>query len=377
MIASAFPPERCAHPSAPAILVWRAWRRITRRHVAMAFAFAVAILVFSGPINWYYASPAWSTASIAISVVETLALAFSLLICLPVADEIALVARHRWLPYLVAALVASAFSVLAASVCAHLWTAAGETLPSNGDSTINEVVGAMWIALLATFAYAWSQWWSRGQKALHVAQLEQAELGREAVALQLQAAQARVEPRFLFDTLAQVESLYATDAERADRMLDDMVVYLRAALPGLQESSSTVAKEADLARAYLAIRKASLGDSLRFDLAVPTVARDARLAPMVLLPLVETMLAHLQSAPAAASLAVDAAVDNGRLRVSIRGAAEWGMREAPALAGIEPIRERLQALHAGAASLALDTDGHGQVWISLEVPHERTDRDHR
>ena len=69
--------------------------------------------------------------------------------------------------------------------------------------------------------------------------------------------QARVEPRFLFNTLAQVERLYEIDAQRADRMLDDLIVYLRAALPQLRETTSTLSREIELAKAYLNIVEAA------------------------------------------------------------------------------------------------------------------------
>jgi hypothetical protein len=49
--------------------------------------------------------------------------------------------------------------------------------------------------------------------------------------------QARVEPPFLFNTLAQVKRLYEMDATLAQRMLDDLVAYLRAAMPHMRDTS--------------------------------------------------------------------------------------------------------------------------------------------
>ena len=81
--------------------------------------------------------------------------------------------------------------------------------------------------------------------------------------------QARVEPQFLFNTLAQVRQLYDSDAPLAGKMLDDLIAYLRAALPHLRESSSTLGKEAALARAYLDIVRVRLGERLAFDIVIP------------------------------------------------------------------------------------------------------------
>ena len=81
--------------------------------------------------------------------------------------------------------------------------------------------------------------------------------------------QARVEPQFLFNTLAQVERLYEPMPTLAGRMLDDLIAYLRAAMPAMRGTSSTVAQEIELARAYLDIVRMRLGDRLRVSIDVP------------------------------------------------------------------------------------------------------------
>jgi sensor histidine kinase YesM len=89
---------------------------------------------------------------------------------------------------------------------------------------------------------------------------------RRTLESRLQAMQARVEPQFLFNTLAQVRELYERDAVVAGRVLDDLISYLRAALPHLRESSSTLGQEIALARAYLDIMQVRLGERLEFSI---------------------------------------------------------------------------------------------------------------
>jgi sensor histidine kinase YesM len=75
-------------------------------------------------------------------------------------------------------------------------------------------------------------------------------------------------------------------------MLDDLIAYLRAALPHLRESTSTLGREIDLARAYLNIIQVRMGERLAFDIDVPSSARDARMPPMMLLPLIDHALVY-------------------------------------------------------------------------------------
>ena len=58
---------------------------------------------------------------------------------------------------------------------------------------------------------------------LHDAELHRIRRSRLALESRLQAMQARVEPQFLFNTLAQVERLYEVDPALGARMLDDLI----------------------------------------------------------------------------------------------------------------------------------------------------------
>ncbi len=57
------------------------------------------------------------------------------------------------------------------------------------------------------------------------------ELAREESEQQLQLLQAQIEPHFLFNTLANVRSLYRTEPESGVQMMESLLRYLRAALP--------------------------------------------------------------------------------------------------------------------------------------------------
>jgi len=89
---------------------------------------------------------------------------------------------------------------------------------------------------LATFIYVRRRDAVQRLAVLRATQLERAKRGRQVLESRLQVMQARVEPQFLFNTLAQVERLYDTDTKLADVMLNDLIVYLRAALPLLRET---------------------------------------------------------------------------------------------------------------------------------------------
>lgn len=206
------------------------------------------------------------------------------------------------------------------------------------------------------------------------AEIARGEARRRTLESKLQAMQARVEPQFLFNTLAQVKQLFDVDPGRAGVMLDDLIAYLRAALPHLRESSSTLGKEVELARAYLNIMRVRLGDRLSFDIAVPDALKQARLPPMMLLPLVDHALVYgLAPSREGGTIRIVTDVVMRRLRLSI---ADDGAGFVPDThsGGLDEIGERLEALYGNDAQLRLErmqVDGipHG-TRATLEIPYE-------
>jgi len=204
---------------------------------------------------------------------------------------------------------------------------------------------------------------------LRAAELDR--IGRSRIALEsrLQAMQARVEPQFLFNTLAQVEQLFEVDRPLAARMLDDLIAYLRAAMPAMRDTSSTVAQEVELARAYLDIVRLRLGDRLQVAIDVPPEAGGARIPPMMLLPLTDHAVTHGIEPRRGGMLqiAIEARAPRLVLRIVDSGA---GFVPEAAGDGIADIRARLAALYGPEAALALHRRGSGATEAVLDLPLE-------
>jgi hypothetical protein len=66
--------------------------------------------------------------------------------------------------------------------------------------------------------------------ALRAAELERENSQRRLAEAQLAALEARIDPEFLFQTLTKLEQLYEADPQRADSLLEELIVFLRRAL---------------------------------------------------------------------------------------------------------------------------------------------------
>lgn len=162
---------------------------------------------------------------------------------------------------------------------------------SSRTMALHGFVFALAIALLY-FAYLRrSRSYHEATARLAAAQTAQRHARRRIVEARAQELQARIDPQLLFALLDALRELYRRDAARAERFLDGLIVFLRHALPRLRTAWPSLAREVELARAFvelqvLADRPAALKVS------VAPSALHARFPPGILLPLLDTASMH-------------------------------------------------------------------------------------
>jgi LytS/YehU family sensor histidine kinase len=209
------------------------------------------------------------------------------------------------------------------------------------------------------------------------AQVQRADAQRRTLESRLQALQARVEPRFLLDTLAQVHALYERDPDQGSQMLGDLIVYLRAALPHLRDSTSTLEQELKLVGAYLGIMRVHSGGRLEFAIDASQPEFAARVPPMVLLPLVNHLLVDgLEASSAGSTIRIAARTRTEALCVEL-SARDRCLANGGSSASINDIRERLHALYGERGALACESSTTHGTRMMLEIPYEPADSGHR
>lgn len=205
--------------------------------------------------------------------------------------------------------------------------------------------------------------------ALHAAGLRRLRLAAELDAAQAQLLQAQIEPHFLFNTLANVRRLLRTEPAAAATMLADLLRYLEQALPQLREQDQTLASEAELVRAYLAVQGVRMGARLRYEIAVPAGLAQARVPAMLLLTLVENALKHgLQPLAEGGLIQVGASQAEGVLTLTVADTGR-GMGEGSGHGmGLANIRARLRALYGARAGLSLRLNEPRGLCATVTLP---------
>ncbi|MGZ5185912.1 MAG: sensor histidine kinase [Caldimonas sp.] len=190
------------------------------------------------------------------------------------------------------------------------------------------------------------------------------EAQRLAVESQLRLLRAQLEPHMLFNTLANMRSLVREDVDRAESMIDQLIVYLRSALAASQTESVALSREFAQLRAYLDIMSLRMGPRLVYRLELPASLEGTEVPPMLLQPLVENAIKHglepkvghgsIEVVARASSSGIEIRVSDSGLGLPAGEDAGPSARPANSSYGLQHVRDRLRAIYGPAARLSLE-----------------------
>jgi LytS/YehU family sensor histidine kinase len=197
---------------------------------------------------------------------------------------------------------------------------------------------------------------------------------RGAAEARLKLLQAQIEPHFLFNTLANLQALIASDPQRAQLMLGHLDGYLRATLASTRNEQCTLADEFALLRGYLEILAIRMGARLAYSLELPPALAAAKLPPMLLQPLVENAIKHgLEPKLDGGKLRVAASAEGSQLVLVVEdsGPGFGAAATSGTGVGLLHVKQRLAAVYGGAAKAEIGESADGGVRIALRLPRQQ------
>ena len=210
---------------------------------------------------------------------------------------------------------------------------------------------------------------------------ESEQLKRQVVEARMAAMQAQVEPHFLFNTLASIDHLIETDPKRASQMQKNLIALLRASMPAMREShpaAHNLGREIAVIRPYLEILKVRMEERLQTVVDVPEGLLSAEFPSMMIQSLVENAIKHgLEPKPEGGTLTVRAEVQHGKLAVTVAdtGVGFGNAATAGTGVGLANIRERLQLVYGGKASMLVAANTPSGTVVTLTVPYQAQARE--
>lgn len=194
---------------------------------------------------------------------------------------------------------------------------------------------------------------------------------KELTSARLSLLHAQVEPHFLYNTLASAQYLTRSDPPLADRMIGNLITYLRHSLPRTDSQDSTLGEEVERARAYLEILKIRMGPRLDLQIDVPKHLLAMPFPAMMLQTLVENAIKHgLEPRTGGGTVWILAKEGEGRVAVTVADDGQGFGTAATAGTGIglRNVRERLRLAHGADASLSVVANFPTGVAATITLP---------
>jgi len=194
----------------------------------------------------------------------------------------------------------------------------------------------------------------------------------QATEAQLKLLQSQLEPHMLFNTLANLRVLIATDPARAQAMLDHLNAFLRATLDASRATEHNLATEFQRLGDYLELMAVRMGPRLRYRLELPPDLARHPVPTLLLQPLVENAIRHgLEPHLAGGELVVRARLQGEHLRLDVEDSGAGMHTDAKAGFGLTQVRERLQSAYGASASLDIGPAAEGGTLASIQLPRAR------
>jgi hypothetical protein len=206
----------------------------------------------------------------------------------------------------------------------------------------------------------------RGEKAA----TKETEIEKELAVAKLSLLHAQVEPHFLYNTLGSAKYLVRSDPAGAERIIDNLILYLRHSLPRLDNSLTTLGGELERVRAYLEIMQIRMGARLKTELNVPDALKGVPFPTMMLQTLVENAIKHgLEPKSGGGTIWVLAVDKAGRVAITVADDGNgFGTETTGSGIGLKNVRERLQLAYGPDAAFDLAANFPAGAAATITVP---------
>lgn len=351
------------------------WRALGVRHIAAAGALAVINALFASGIT--LTRPVSLADYLPAFAIRCALSGVCLVLALTAADRLVENGTPRLqtfgLAAATAAIVASIASwYLVQAVGWSNWFPTDTRMDVQRTQMAFEAINGLIYNGLGAAAYLHWRDTQAARRLLHASELRSAHGARRLQQTKLLALQAHVDPELLFAALRRIGILQRADPSLADALLSELIALLRALMPADHAAASTVEHEFQLGLSYLRV-VASAMKEMTFEASIAPKALTARLAPMLLLPLLKAAIAaHRGSAP---HWQLHAETTLGQLRIALSAASDKGETIDADGPELVQLRERLASLHGAQATIAVDTRAGTRLTLTQPLRYDdRPDR---
>jgi two-component system LytT family sensor kinase len=186
---------------------------------------------------------------------------------------------------------------------------------------------------------------------------------------QLQRLTQQMQPHFLFNALNTISSLMHSDVDKADAILVQLADVLRTTLDVSERHQAPLETELRLVRGYAAVMEERYAGRLTISWDIDPAALHCAVPVMSIQPLLENIFKHtVERRRLPTHIHLRATLDTGALAITLDDDSGTLAQNANAGIGLANLRERLDVMHLGAATVALTQLSPAGVRAEMRLP---------
>ena len=202
-------------------------------------------------------------------------------------------------------------------------------------------------------------------------QSEEARLAAEAARMDAELSNLRYQtnPHFLLNTLNNIYALTTFNIPKAQESIQQLSVMLQHILYDSQEQEVGLDSEIEFLASYISLMKIRLADSVDVSLQTTLIDSNLRIAPLILVPLVENAFKHGVSPSSPSFIHMTLSADKSQIIFSIENSnhPKSNQDKSGHGIGLEQVRKRLELTYAGRYQWDYGTSSDGLVYHSKIV----------
>lgn len=186
--------------------------------------------------------------------------------------------------------------------------------------------------------------------------------------LELKTIKSQINPHFIFNALNSIRALVDEDPQRARQAITELSNILRSSIQVDKVEITSLEKELDIVKDYLALEYIRFADRLKVVYEVESKTLAHQIPPMMLQTLVENAIKHgLSKQPGDCTIKIISNVENDKLVLIVQNTGLLQQAEKDGF-GLQSTRERLNILYRGQAIFEIYQCEPNEVTAKLIIP---------
>jgi sensor histidine kinase YesM len=186
--------------------------------------------------------------------------------------------------------------------------------------------------------------------------------------LELKTIKSQINPHFIFNALNSIRALVDEDPQRARQAITELSNILRSSIQVDKVEITSLEKELDIVKDYLALEYIRFADRLKIVYEVEPKTLSHQIPPMMLQTLVENAIKHgLGKQPGDCTIKIISTLENDKLVLIVQNTGLLQQAQKDGF-GLQSTRERLNILYRGQAIFEIFQCAPNQVTAKLVIP---------